>query len=73
MESYKQEGEEMKRLLLVLVFVSFIGCASTNTQPVSHNSEMKLEEPQSEEAKEAGEKAFWFGLEALSWIYFWPF
>ena len=59
----------MKRLLLVLMCVSFLGCATVNTPPVSpssHNTEMRVEEPQSEEAKKLGkdiaETGVWIGF-----------
>lgn len=69
----------MKRLLLILVFVSFIGCATTS-QPVSYNNtEMRSDEPQSEEAKKLGkelaEDSLWLGISIFMSHAFnvWPF
>ena len=72
----------MKRLLLVLMCVSFLGCATVNTPPVSpssHNTEMRVEDPQSEEAKKLGndiaETGFWVGISLIISHAFgiWPF
>ena len=69
----------MKRLLLVLMCVSFLGCATVNTPPVSpssHNTEMRVEESQSEEAKKLGKNTFWMLIDALfisHALSVWPF
>jgi hypothetical protein len=65
----------MKRLLLILVFVSFTACATT-TPPVSHNTEMTTEEAQSEKAKKLGKNTFWMLIDSLiisHALQVWPF
>ena len=67
----------MKRLLIVLVFVSFLGCVTTNTPPASYNNtEMRSDEPQSEEAKKLGKNTFWMLIDGLiisHALQVWPF
>ena len=66
----------MKKLLLILVFVSFLACATTGTQPVVQSPEQKTEEVKKKE--QSGDSwpvtigLFGLGILASKWLGTWP-